>query len=69
MYKYQGLDLSKEVLLVFVGQGAAKLAVKFGGLKNFSHSVHHTQCACGLGSSPGRLDHPQSLTDRNFVVL
>ena len=39
-----GLDLSKEVLWVFVGQrGAEKRAVEIGGQKNFCRSARRGQ--------------------------
>ena len=48
----RGLDLSKEVLWVSVGQRTAKLqVVKVGDLKKILPLEPHE---CGLGSIPGR---------------
>ena len=59
----RGLDLSKEVLWVSVGQLAAKLqAVKVKGLKKILPRGPPRTSECGPGSIPGRKDHPPTLT-------
>ena len=66
----RGLDLSKEVLWISVGQRAAKLqAVKFGGLNNKSADLSTTHKTRGPGSNPGRWDYPESLRDCNLAAL
>ena len=66
-----GLDLSKEVLWVYVGQRAAKIpAFKVGGLKKKSavwprpHSNKSAQIQVRPGSN-----HSQSLIAGNFAAL
>ena len=67
----RGLDLSKELLWVSVDYRAGKLqAVNIGEMKKKSAEwpeSNHTNAA--PGSSPGQLDHFQSLNDRNFAAL
>ena len=54
----------------YLGQKAAKLSVvKVGGLKNSASRPELKPHAFGQGLSPGQLDHPQHLTDRNFAAL
>ena len=53
-----------------VGQLAAKLqAVKVEGLKKNCQLAKVKPLVCDLGSSPRRLDYPQSLMDHNFAAL
>ena len=66
----RGLDLSKEVLSVSVGQRTAKAqAFKVGDLQKSCRSARVEPTAGCLGSSPGRWDHAQSLTDHTFASL
>ena len=61
-----GLDLSKEVLWVYVRQLAAKLqAVKVGGLKKI---LPRRLSPGGPGSTPGPWDHPPTLTACNLTA-
>ena len=65
-----GLDLSKEVLWVSVGQKTAKLqVVTVGDLKEILLLGWSQNNWGGLGLSPRQWDHPQSLTDHNFAAL
>ena len=68
--KREGLDLSKEVLKVSVGQRTAKpQAVKDADMKKSCHLSGVKSTELSPGSSPAWSDHPQRLADHNFAAL